>query len=56
MIFFLYNYRYGSIDTITITDVQCSNDEYQVLFQCDYSYSNETECDVDDAVIVECSK
>ena len=39
---------------ITITNVQCNNDDYQVLFQCDFINSNETECDVNDAVIVEC--
>ena len=54
--FLLYNYRYGSIDVITISNVQCSNDDYQVLFQCDFISSNETECNVDNAVIVECSK
>ena len=35
----------------TYTDVSCSNDEYQVLFQCDYEQDG---CSADMAVAVEC--
>lgn len=43
---------YGSVNEITITNVQCTNDEYQVMLQCDYRSSDE--CDLNDALTVDC--
>lgn len=54
IIILLCSYRFGSIDAISYTDVSCSNEDYQVLFQCDVSESEEGSCNTDQAVTVVC--
>ena len=44
---------YGSIEVVNYT-VNCANNEYQTLFQCDLVVG--ADCDPDDAVTVQCCK
>ena len=58
-IFYLYckkifSPRYGSIERTNYTDVQCSNEDYLMLFQC--SFTRGDGCDRDQAVTVNCGK
>ena len=52
--FKIYSYSFGSISEISITNVDCTNDDYQVIFQCDVIYTGT--CSLCMAVTVNCGK
>ena len=50
----IYSYSFGSISEISITNVDCTNDYYQVILQCDVIYTGT--CNAGMAVTVNCGK
>ena len=51
----IYSYRFGSIREISLTNVFCTNDDYQVILQCIVDLTNST-CSMGMAVTVDCGK
>ena len=51
----IYSHSFGSISAISIRNVDCTNDNYQVILQCDVSDTADS-CDFDMAVTVNCGK
>ena len=49
----IFSSRYGSIASANYTNVQCSNEDYLVLFQCSFTRASNG-CNRDQAVTVNC--